>query len=65
MKTAYKAIDKSQINELVEMMGTQKKRCLSELFMTEEELRSMDNEQYRCAAQNVIEWMNDFYGIRK
>jgi len=57
--------NKSYIDSLVEIMGSKKKQCLSELFITEQDLYEMNWDQFQCAKANVIEWMNDFYGVRK
>lgn len=57
--------NKTYIDSICEIMGSQKKRCLSELYITEQDLYEMNLDQFECAKNNIIEWMNDFYGIRR
>lgn len=57
--------NKDYIEALFEIMGIHKKRCLEELFMTEAEIYEMDWDQFQCAKANIIEWLNDFYGVRR
>ena len=60
-----KAVNNTQIETLIEIMGSKKRECLAELFMTEAELREMNDDQFRCAQANIVEWLNDFYGVRR
>ena len=57
--------DKSYIDSLFEIMGSKKKQCMTELFLTESEIYDMDWDTFQCTKANVIEWLNDFYGVRR
>ena len=57
--------NKEYIESLFEIMGSHKRQCLQELFVTEQEIYDMDWDSFQCVKDNAIEWLNDFYGVRR